>query len=310
MKKKKDEIANKVDQLEKAEKSNAKNNKVKYGPGRRGVAVGVTVGICAALAVGGYFLVDSLIDSSAENQTSNAPAQNYDSGSFAPGNSTGNSAGNKDSIQNSDNSGADKDGSPADSADGALPNGGEFPNGNDISGGDPQSTADGVPGSHNDSGTEGNVPGDPANPSVPGGVPQTTTTRDSGAMTDSGAGVDPVEMGAGGDIYVPSGSDDITVGGSDDDHEITLPSTNGTSGYEITEPSYPGNNDPVYTTAGTTVTTARTSVTTTKTTAATTTTKSTTTRAGSGDNWATLPEEIEEVIISETFEGSLSDFFH
>ena len=45
MKKKKDEIANKVDQLEKAEKSNAKNNKVKYGPGRRGVAVGVTVGI-------------------------------------------------------------------------------------------------------------------------------------------------------------------------------------------------------------------------------------------------------------------------
>ncbi len=142
---------------------------------------------------------------------------------------------------------------------------------------------------------------------------QAIEAQTSNLTRDSGAGVDPVEVGAGGGIYVPSGSDDITVGGGNDNHEITLPSTNGTSGYEITEPSYPGNNDPVYTTAGTTVTTTGTSVTTvatTRTTIATTTSKSTTTRASSVDNWATLPEEIQEVIISETFEGSLSDFFH
>lgn len=202
-----------------------KENEERNGHGRRGVAVGVTVGLFAALAVGGYFLVNSLVNSDAANQTSNAPSQ----GSSAP----------------------------------------ENPAANDDS--------------------------------VPDSVPQSTTTRDTGAMTDSGAGVEPVEDGTSEDSNVSSGNDD---------HDVTPPVTEGTSGHEVTEPSDPVTNYPVNTSAVTAATTNQTSLTSTRTTAATTTTKATTTPAGSSDNWATLPEEIEEVIISETFEGSLSDFFH
>lgn len=83
--KKKSDISKKVEELENAENKITKQDKIQYGPGRRGVMVGVTAGICAVLVVGGYFLVGNLVDLSNENQTSNAPETSYDSGSFIPG---------------------------------------------------------------------------------------------------------------------------------------------------------------------------------------------------------------------------------
>lgn len=299
MNKKKDEIKTKVDELEKVEQKAARQDKIKYGPGRRGVTVGVTVGACAVLVVGGYFLVGKLVDRSAENQTSNAPASSYDSGSFAPGGVSGSSGSADDNVSggnhtdgNYDNS---TDGVPG--ADDTLPNGEIAATG-----------ADGLPIDNPDT--------DPSSPA-------STSSRDTGALTDSGAGADPDEYDpstpgwSGGSLIAPDFDNDIIP---PSDGEITMPTT---SGWNITVPTTGSYTDPEYTTSpytsgsGSWTTAApHTSAGTTKasttksTTKSPSTTKATTKQTVKNDDpWATLPD-ISDLGTIETFDGDLSDFFH
>lgn len=263
--KKKDQITEKIDQLEKTEKSAEKKNKVDYGPGRRGVTVGVTLGLCAVLMVGGYFLVKTMIDNSTLDQTSNAPVQSYDSGVFTAG-------------------------TASDTADTGI----SYPSGSNAQ----------------------------PDESTSASQAQTTTTRDSGAMTDSGAGADPVEADPGrdpdnGGVSVPGG-DDIVVGGiGGDTPDITLP-TGG--GYDVTVPSNtnsPSGSDPTdpadpVIPQTTPATTARTTATpaTSATTAATSASSTTGRTSASSTTDSTRASDIIYIDITTTVGRPLSDFFN
>lgn len=55
------EFEAKLDELEKKEKTTRKENKVKYGPGRRGILVLVTAGVCVIIAGLGVYYVQQLL---------------------------------------------------------------------------------------------------------------------------------------------------------------------------------------------------------------------------------------------------------
>lgn len=299
MNKKKDEIKTKVDELEKTEQKSARQDKVKYGPGRRGVTVGVTVGACAVLVVGGYFLVGKLVDRSAENQTSNAPASSYDSGSFAPGGVSGSSGSADDNVSGGNSSDNSNNSSIAPDANNDSPNDGEIMTG-----------ADGLP-----------IDAPDADPNSPA----STSSRDTGALTDSGAGADPDEYDpstpgwSGGSLIAPDFDNDIIP---PSDGEITMPTT---SGWNITVPTTGSYTDPDYTTspstsgtgswttaaphttAGTTKTPSTTKATTKSPSTSKATTKSTTESTTFSGNPALKPPT--HIVIDGTFEGNIDDFF-
>lgn len=270
--KKKDQITEKIEQLEKTEKSAEKKNKVDYGPGRRGVTVGVTLGLCAVLMVGGYFLVKTMIDNSTLDQTSNAPVQSYDSGVFTAG-------------------------TASDTADTGI----SYPSGSNAQ----------------------------PDESTSASQAHTTTTRDSGAMTDSGAGADPVETDPGrdpdnGGVSVPGG-DDIVIGGIGGDtpditlptgggYDVTVPSnTNSPSGVDPTDPADPviPATDPVVPPA-TSASTARTTATpaTGATTAATSASSTTGGGSSSTTSSSSRSSDVVYIDITTTVGRPLSDFFN
>ncbi len=267
--KKKNEINSKIEQMEKTEKENEKKNKVRYAPGRRGTAVGVTLTLCVGAVVGGYFLVKQLLDSSAANQTSNAPSQSYDEGSVLPS-------------------------SAASTSDISI----KYP-------------------------------------------AESTTIRDTGAISDSGAGTEPVEavpgsqpgesspdpggdFPAGDSIILPDlGEDDIVIG-FPDDYDVTIPS--GTGGEDYVD-DVDDNNfiDPFETTSSSRSTTA-----TSHTAASSTATGGTTAASSTGSTSsqattaktteATVPTfattsysyqwSVPDIDNPETFEGDIGDFFN
>ena len=309
--KKKSDISQKVEELENAEDKISKQDKIQYGPGRRGVMVGVTAGVCAVLVVGGYFLVGKLVDLSNENQTSNAPATSYDSGSFIPGDIIHTSGNDDTAVSDIDSpSAGDNSGAP---------------------GNTPGNTPGNVPGGDGSGAVPGVSPsGDPADPR--GGDPAVTSSRDTGAMTDSGDGGEPVESGIivpGGavveSIIVPANKRDIYPSG-----DITVPpstggDTTGAGSGEYDDPEYtvPAATVPEYTTGSGSWTTAATTgaATTKSSTSARTTARSGESTTSSGttattkkqdepdDHWDRLPD-ISDLETVEPFEGKLSDFFH
>lgn len=265
--KKKGKIEEKIENIEKREKEISKENKVEYGPNRRGVAVGVTIGVCVCLAIGGYFLVKELVNSNAGDIVSNAP-ESYDSGSFAPNGGSDSAAGDGGAAENSVN---DEQDMPSNMQTESVPTDSDTPDGTAANttirdtgamtvspADDPEDNPD-TPDNPDSPGAmtvspagdpEGN-PDTPNNPDSPGGSGNSGASVTTAANTDGDIVIAPSEG-----VYTSEYSD-VTVKPSDDVVTNAAQTTTVSAADNAASATEPADVWQVTTTAGTTKATTK-----------------------------------------------------